>query len=233
MTNYTVNEFLEQTKQSDHSEEKFGLERGRILIANLEDDKIWAKTGSMIAYHGDIKFEREGITEHGIGKLLKSKLTGEEMELMKAQGTGQAYFAEDGKKISIIDLKGESITVNSNDLLAFEDGLDWDVHSMKSIAGAVSGGLFNVKIEGEGMVAITTHYDPLTFKVSKGKPIYTDPDTTVAWSGNLNPDINTDVSFKTFIGRESGESIQMKFEGEGFVVVQPYEEIYYNTASNQ
>ena len=33
------------------------------------------------------------------------------------------------------------------------------------------------------------------------------------------------MSFKTFLGRGSGESIQMEFKGEGFVVVQPYEEV--------
>ncbi|NWN98462.1 MAG: AIM24 family protein, partial [Bacillus sp. (in: Bacteria)] len=46
-------------------------------------------------------------------------------------------------------------------------------------------------------------------------------------SGNLQPEFQTDVSFKTFIGRGSGESIQMRFQGDGFVIVQPYEEVYF------
>ncbi|WED63361.1 hypothetical protein PXH66_13565 [Synoicihabitans lomoniglobus] len=33
-----------------------------------------------------------------------------------------------------------------------------------------------------------------------------------------------DISFKTLLGRGSGESIQMQFEGTGFV--QPFEEVY-------
>ena len=33
------------------------------------------------------------------------------------------------------------------------------------------------------------------------------------------------------MGRGSGESIQMKFEGEGWVVVQPYEETYMQASS--
>jgi uncharacterized protein (AIM24 family) len=37
------------------------------------------------------------------------------------------------------------------------------------------------------------------------------------------------VSLKTFLGRGSGESIQMKFQGQGFVVVQPFEEIYFQS----
>lgn len=47
---------------------------------------------------------------------------------------------------------------------------------------------------------------------------------TVAWSGSLSPAIHTDMSLKTFLGRGSGESIQLKFEGTGFVVIQPKEE---------
>jgi uncharacterized protein (AIM24 family) len=95
----------------------------------------------------------------------------------------------------------------------------------------MSGGLFNVRLEGSGMIAITSHYEPLTLLVTLDQPVYTDPNATVAWSGNLQPDFVTDISFKTLLGRGSGESIQMKFSGEGFVVVQPYEEVYYSPQS--
>ena len=57
--------------------------------------------------------------------------------------------------------------------------------------------------------------------------VRTDPNATVAWSGSLSPGFKTDVSLKTFFGRGSGESIQMLFEGDGFVVIQPYEEVYF------
>ena len=80
-----------------------------------------------------------------------------------------------------------------------------------------------MKLEGTGIVAITTHYDPLTLHVSADHPVTTDPNATVAWSGALVPEFKADVSLKTFLGRGSGESIQMSFCGEGFVVVQPYE----------
>ena len=51
----------------------------------------------------------------------------------------------------------------------------------------------------------------------------------VAWSGHLQPTLKTDVTMKSFFGRGSGESIQMCFEGDGWVVVQPYEEVYCQT----
>ncbi len=55
-------------------------------------------------------------------------------------------------------------------------------------------------------------------------PVFTDPNATVAWSGTLTPELVADVSIGTLFGRGSGESLQMRFAGEGWVVVQPYEE---------
>jgi uncharacterized protein (AIM24 family) len=224
---FSIDEFIQQTKQEDKGEGLFELETPRMLEVNL-DGGVWAKMGAMVSYRGTIKFEREGVLEHGLGKLFKKALTGEGTSLMKANGQGKLYLADQGKKISILNLDNDAIYVNGNDLLAFQPDLKWDIKLMRRVAGMMAGGLFNVRVEGTGMVAITSHYEPLTLIVKPGNPVYTDPNATVAWSGNLEPDFVTDVSLKTFLGRGSGESIQMKFEGEGFVVVQPFEEVYYS-----
>ncbi len=223
MARYSVSDFVEATRQKDRGEGFFELESARMLEVNL-DGRVWTKAGSMIAYRGDIKFIREGILEHGLGKFLKKAATGEGVRLTTAEGRGRLYLADGGKKISILNLREESIFVNGNDVLAFEDGIKWDIKMMRKITAMLAGGLFNVKLEGNGMVAITTHYDPLTLTVSAGNPVVTDPNATVAWSSSLTPEFKTDISVKTFLGRGSGESIQMKFEGEGFVVIQPCEE---------
>ena len=97
---------------------------------------------------------------------------------------------------------------------------------MKKVAAMLQGGLFNIRLEGTGLIALTTHYDPLTLVVTPDRPILTDPNATIAWSGGLEPKFKKDISVKTFFGRGSGESIQMEFSGEGFVVIQPYEEVY-------
>jgi len=230
MGKYSIDEFIDSTGQRDLEEGTFELERDRLLEINLEG-KVWTKMGSMVAYLGDIKFTREGVMEHGIGKMLKKAVTGEGVSLTKAEGAGKLYLADNGKKISVINLDNQSIFVNGNDLLAFEDSIQWDIKMLKKVAGLMAGGLFNVKLEGTGMIAITTHYDPLTLKVTPENPVFTDPNATVAWSGNLQPDLKTDVSLKTFVGRSSGESLQMAFKGEGFVVIQPYEEVYFQAGT--
>lgn len=225
MGNYTIEEFIRQTKQDEQENDYFELETPRILEVNLQD-MVWAKAGSMISYTGQIKFERERMLEHGVGTMFKKALTGEGTSLMKATGQGRLYLADKGKKITIFELNCEAITVNGNDLLAFEPGIQWEIKMMRKMAGVMAGGLFNVTLQGKGRVAITSHYEPLTLLVRPGATVVTDPNATVAWSGNLKPEFRTDVTLRTFLGRGSGESIQMEFSGEGFVIVQPYEEVY-------
>ena len=230
MARYTVEEFVRTTGQKDRGEGVFELESARMLEINL-DGQMWTKMGSMVAYVGQVKFTREGMLEHGVGKFLKRAVTGEGARLTKAEGRGRVYLADQGKKVSIINLQGETIYVNGNDILAFQDGIDWDIKLMRKVAGMMAGGLFNVRLSGTGMIAITTHYDPLTLRVTPQVPVTTDPNATVAWSGSLSPEFKTDISFKTFLGRGSGESIQMLFQGDGFVVIQPQEEVYMQTGA--
>ena len=227
---YSIAQFVEKTAQQDKGQGLFELERPRLLEVNL-DGMIWTKTGSMVAYRGGIKFEREGMMEHGLGNFLKKAFTGEGARLTKANGRGKMYLADAGKVVSILRLQNEALVVNGNDVLAFEPSLKFDITMMRRIAAMLAGGLFNVRFEGSGMLAITSHYEPLTLKVTREAPVFTDANATIAWSGSLSPELKTDVSFKTFLGRGSGESIQMAFTGEGFVVIQPYEEVYINAAA--
>ncbi len=224
MQRYTLDEFVQKTAERDHQQGLFELEGPRMLEVNLQD-MIWMKKGAMVAYLGQMKFEREGILEKGIGKMLKKAVTGEGAKLTKVIGQGKLYLADSGKSVQILNLNNEAIYVNGNDLLAFEDQISWDIKMMKKLTAIVAGGLFNVRLEGTGMIAFTTHFEPLTLAVRPGQPVRTDPNATVAWSGNLMPELKIDASLKSFFGRGSGESFQMEFNGDGFVVIQPYEEV--------
>jgi uncharacterized protein (AIM24 family) len=222
---HSIAEFIEQTSQRNPENNFFDLESAQTLEVNLKGS-VWMKLGSMIAYYGDVKFKRQGLAEQGLSMVLKKMVSGEGLSLMKAEGTGKIYLADNGKKVRILRLNNESIFVNGNDVLAIENSLQYDIKMMKSVAGVVGGGLFNVKISGTGLLALTTHGDPITLLVTPDQPLCTDANATVAWAGNLEPAIKTDLSFRNLIGRGSGEGIQLAFSGNGWVVVQPYEETY-------
>ncbi len=223
MSTYTIQEFVQKKAQNDAANRPFEIENPHLLEVNL-NGKVWAKVGAMIGYVGAVKFTREGMLEHGLDRAFKKMFTGEGTTLMKMEGRGRIYLADSGKKVQVLNLQNESLFVNGHDLLAFEDTIQWDITMMRRVAGMLAGGLFNVKLAGTGMVAITTHYEPLALIVTPDQPVFTDPNATVAWSGSLSPDIKTDISFKTLLGRGSGESIQLKFQGNGWVVLQPFEE---------
>jgi uncharacterized protein (AIM24 family) len=226
MSKFSLEAFLAETEQDDSKHDFFELEKPEMLELNLQNQSVWLKAGAMVAYTGSIKFERQGVLSQGIGNLLKKAISGEGISAMKASGTGRVYAADQKKRIRILYLENESIVANGNDVLAYEQSVKADIKMMKSAAGVVGGGLFQVALNGTGHVAIATHGNPLTLRVKPGEPIFTDPNATVAWSGTLTPTIKTDVSIKNLIGRGSGESIQLKFEGSGWVLVQPYEEVY-------
>ncbi|WP_136590575.1 AIM24 family protein [Salinigranum halophilum] len=199
--------------------EGFQLENSKLLDVSL-DGTVMAKAGSMVAYTGDISFERK--TEGGISGMLKKKVTGEGSVMMQASGAGHVYLADQGKEVQVLELDaGEELSVNGNDILAFESDVEWDIKMMDSVAGASTGGLFNVYLKGPGHVAITTHGKPIVVPT----PVRTDPQATVAWSGNVSPGTKRDLNLKSFIGKSSGETYQLDFSQEGgFVIIQPFEE---------
>ena len=197
----------------------FQRENKRLLDIAL-DETVMVKAGSMIGYTGEMTFTGKSSAEGGITGFVKDAITDEGTPVMEAEGSGHLYVADQGKKVQILDLDGEeSISVNGNDVLAFESTVDYEIGTIGGLSEAAAGGLTNVYLTGPGEVAVSTHGDPLVVT----PPVNTDPDATVAWSTDLSPSVATNKAIE--IGQTSGETIQMEFTGsEGFVVIQPYEE---------
>lgn len=219
----TINEFISANQQRPELNTPFALENPHMLELNLRG-KAWAKLGSMVAYQGSVTFKREGIFSRGLFQIFMGSLTDEGAKLMSVEGVGRVYLADKGKRIQILRLQNEQVFVNGNDVLAFEPTIQSKITMMRSFGGALAGGLFNIGLSGTGHVAITTHMVPIALMVTPDKPVYSDPNSTVAWSAGLDVSVKTDFQLKTFFGRGSGESIQLQFKGSGWVLVQPYEE---------
>ncbi|PSP33576.1 hypothetical protein BRC64_03405 [Halobacteriales archaeon QH_10_67_22] len=212
-------EEFKRTNATKEGGERFQLENGKLLDIDL-NGTVMAKKGSMVAFTGNIEMSGKMSAEGGITGMVKSAVSSEGTPVMEAEGQGHLYVADQGKKVQVLHLnEGQSISVNGDDVLAFEYSVDYEISTIGSVGGAQAGGLTNVFLTGPGYIAITTHGDPLVMS----PPVKTDPDATVAWSANLSPSISKNKAFE--IGSTSGETYQMDFSGsEGFVVVQPYEE---------
>ena len=193
------------------------LQNSSLLKVRLDNDSIQAKLGSMVAYQGEVRFEHQG---GGLGRFFKKALTGEGVKLMSATGTGDLFLAQDARKVMVIDLQNERMTVNGDSILAFGGDVDWDIRRVEG-AGRLAGGLFNVVLEGTGKVAVTSHGEPVLLDTST--TTFADPESAIAWSGGVRTSVRSDVSLKTFMGRGSGETFQIAFEGPGWVLIQPSE----------
>ena len=212
----TLGEFQETTSQ-----DAFVLQNSKLLKINLQEVTVQSKLGSMVAYQGDVTFEHAG--SGGIGRMLKKAVTGEGTQLMQITGTGEVFVADQAQDIHLIYLENDTITVNGPNLLAFDAGIDWDIHRLKGgAAGAMAGGLFNMELKGTGWVAILSDGPPVLLNVASA-PTFADAQAAITWSSGVTTGIKTDVNLKNLIGRGSGESIQMSFAGEGWVLVQPSE----------
>src|SRR3954468_12871435 len=211
----TLAQFNETTSQ-----EAFALQNSKLLKVRLEAVTVQAKLGSMVAYQGDVTFEHAG--SGGLGRMLKKAVTGEGIQLMKVTGTGEVFLADTAQDIHLIYLEDDLITVNGPNLLAFDAGIEWDIKRVQGASGMMGGGLFNTELKGSGWVAILSDGPPVLLNVASA-PTFADAQAAITWSSGVTTSIKTDIKMKNLIGRGSGESVQMAFQGQGWVLVQPSE----------
>ena len=198
----------------------FTLQNRRLLKVELSEGAVLAKNGSMVAYQGDVHFEHKG---GGLGRFLKKAATGESLRLMEASGSGELFLAHQAMLVHTMLLRDESITVSGRNILAFGDDIDWDVTRVKGgTAGVLAGGLFNIHLRGSGHVALVSDGEPVRLNVGEAAT-FADPQAAIAWSGEVTTSLKTDLQAKSLVGLGSGESVQLGFSGQGWVLVQPSE----------
>jgi uncharacterized protein (AIM24 family) len=203
------------------SQEAFALQNSKLLKVRLgASGAIRAKAGSMVAYQGEVTFEHAG--SGGFSRMMKKAMTGEGTKLMKMEGSGEVFLADQAQDIHLIHLDDDFITVNGRNMLAFDADIDWDIKRVSGGSSALAGGLFNLELRGTGWVAFLSDGPPVLLNVASA-PTFADAQAAITWSSGVTTSIKTDFKMKNLVGRTSGESVQMAFVGEGWVLVQPSE----------
>ncbi|MEX0993265.1 MAG: AIM24 family protein [Solirubrobacterales bacterium] len=215
-----VAETLAQFKETETGE-AFSLQNSKLLKVELSGVTIQAKRGAMVAYQGDVKFEHAG--SGGVAKFVKKAVTGEGQALMKIEGSGEVFLADHAQDVHLFRLESDKVTVNGPNLLAFDGSIDWDIKKVEGASGMLGGGLFNTELSGTGWVAILSDGPPMLIELDGSTPTFADPQAAITWSSGVSTSVKTDVNIKTLTGRGSGETIQMGFSGNGWLLVQPSE----------
>ena len=203
---------------------------------------LFTKAGAFIAGESsegkNYKFEKvllgpqNSIGQALIGSIMR-RVTGENLPLMKVSLNGDSvtYFANNGQHIVIYHLEiGETISVESENILAFTQDCDYNVRFI-GVGVLSQKGLATSTLTGRGreaFVAVLSDGNPIVLSnVSSRATISVDPDAVICWIGNghCDPRVTLDVSWKTFIRQTSGESYQFEWNGSAgvTVVLQPSE----------
>ncbi|WP_055490943.1 AIM24 family protein [Streptomyces sp. TP-A0356] len=189
-------------------------------IRYVVNGEMFARQGAMVAFRGDLQFERKG---QGVGGMLKRAVTGEGLPLMAVRGQGEAWFAHEAQNCFIVDVEpGDEFTVNGRNVLCFDATVSYEIRTVKG-AGITGGGLFNSVFTGHGRLGLVCDGNPLVIPVSPQQPVYVDTDAVVGWTARLHTSLHRSQSIGSMLRGGSGEAVQLQLEGEGYVVVRPSE----------
>ena len=209
---------FDQNHREQETGQRWTLQSDKMLRVALGPE-VLAAQGAMVAYQGAMDFSYQG--SKNLSGLLKKAVSGEGGNLMRVTGQGEVFFARAAHNVFLLQLEGDAITVNTRSLLAFDANLGYDIRLIGN-AGILAGGLFNLLVQGQGVVAVSSDGPPMLLDCSQ-QPTFVDPQAAVCWSANLQPQVKSTFKMGSLIGRGSGESFQLGFHGPGFVVVQPSE----------
>ena len=206
------------------------------------NDVLFTKAGAFIAgnNYGNKNYRFEKVLlgpQNNIGQALLGQIarrvTGENFPLMKVNLNGDSvtYYASYGQHVVIYHLEhGETISVESENILAFTQDCDYSVRFI-GVGVLSQKGLATSTLTARGSnayVAVLSDGNPIVLSnVTSGDTISVDPDAVICWIGNghCDPQVKADVSWKTFIGQASGESYQFEWPGNAgvTVIIQPSE----------
>jgi len=167
---------------------------------------VHVKRGTVSSYSGNLKF----VAESGL-------LGTTAQTLVKAVGQGKIFVYEKGRKTFLLDLNEEFIYVEGSNLLALEDTLTYRVEPIYD--STYQRKIDTVKIFGKGSLAISTHIEPLTLRVTREYPLSISSNALVAWTGNVIPTVMDDKSLENVMIENADDSgFKIRFEGDGVVV---------------
>ncbi|MEU3687171.1 TerD family protein [Streptomyces narbonensis] len=181
---------------------------------------VLARQGSMVMYQGKVDFSHKGA---GFAGRIVGNATGQEMQLMRCNGRGQVFLAEEGAHLHPIELQGDGICVSAENVLAFDESLQYEVRRIEG-HGIPGGALFTMQFQGTGTVVVKTRGIPVVLPVTP--TTFADCNAVVAWSSASQVILSSQVRLRrnAYPGH-SGETVNLQFRGApgNFIVVQPYE----------
>lgn len=201
--------------------------RKRQVVCDVNLSSITTQAGAMQWTVGNVK-ATTGVKGVGdlFGKALRGSVTGESAIKPEYTGSGMLVLEPTYKHLILIDLAdwNGSIVLDDGLFLACEATLKHKAVMRSNFSSAVAGneGLFNLGIQGRGIVAIESvcPREELIEITLEDDVLKVDGNMAIAWSGSL--EFTVERSGKSLIGSAaSGEGLVNVYRGTGKVLLAP------------
>lgn len=201
--------------------------RKRQVICDVRQSNITTQAGAMQWSVGNVQ-ATTGIKGAGdlLGKAIRGKMTGESAIKPEYTGDGILVLEPTYKHIILLDVAewNGGLVLDDGLFLACESTLRHGVVMRSNLSSAVAGGegLFNLSLNGQGIVALESScpYEELIQVQLENDVLKVDGNFAIAWSASLN--FTVERSGKTLLGSAaSGEGLVNVYRGTGRVLLAP------------
>ena len=201
--------------------------RKRQVLVELNNNEYTLSAGAMQWTLGNVEISSDvkGVGDF-FGKALKGAVTKEAAVKPKYKGTGILMLEPTYRHIILEDMSEwpTGIVLDDGMFLACESSVEQQVVMRSNITSAVFGkeGLFNLKLVGNGIVALESYVprEELIEITLENDVLRIDGNFAVAWSGSL--EFTVEKSTKTLLGSGmTGEGLVNVYRGSGKVLLAP------------
>lgn len=201
--------------------------RKRQVICDLSHANLTVQAGAMQWMAGNVN-ATTGIKGVGdlFGKAVRGSVTGESAIKPEYKGDGILVLEPTYKHILLIDLDdwNDSVVLDDGLFLACDASLKHKAVMRSNLSSAVAGneGLFNLGIEGRGIVCLESFVpkEELVEVTLQNDTLKIDGNFALAWSGSLR--FTVERSGKSLVGSAaSGEGLVNTYTGTGKVLMAP------------
>lgn len=201
-----------------------------LLNVSLEDgETVYAERNAMVAM--DANLSLTGRAKGGVFSALARKVLNDEtffqQQIKADNGAGDVLLTPTlPGDIAILDIGFNQYMISDGAYLASTEEVDLEVKT-QSLGRALlgdSGGLFIMKTDGKGQVAVSGFGSMRKIELNGFKEVFVDNGHLVAWDAALKYELALNTANKGFFGKllhsqTSGEGVVLKFSGTGTLYV--------------
>ena len=201
--------------------------RKKQVVCDIQKSNVTVQAGAMQWMAGDVK-ATTGVKGVGdlFGKAIRGSVTGESAIKPEYTGNGTLVLEPTYKHILLLDVSdwNGSVVLDDGLFLACESTLKHKAVMRSNISSAVAGGegLFNLGIQGKGVLCLESHCpkEELIEIRLNNDVLKVDGNFAIAWSGSL--EFTVERSGKSLVGSAaSGEGLVNVYRGTGKVLLAP------------